>query len=219
MWRGRRAQLGRLRVSSISPTSTNVAVAEEIYFRSGIRPKRRRETLMRTPPIFVLMAVSVPASALTAVPVHAQDIDGAKDHPMFSRMPGYVITNYDTQDFGAHEFRTYPETRVEGHYWNISYEVKEGATKAGPLQIGRNYTGLIVKRGGQRLMEELDSGGGYTVARLPLSDGRSLWLELSVSNSGEMYDLTVIEEAGLKQEVECSATELANALNANGSRA
>ena len=189
-----------------------IAVAEEIYSRSRIRPKRRRETLMRTPPIFVLMAVSVPASALTAsVRLHAQDIDGAKDHPMFSRMPGYVITNYDTQDFGAHEFRTYPEKRVEGHYWNISYEVKEGATKAGPLQIGRNYTGLVVKRGGQRLMEELDSGGGYTVARLPLSDGRSLWLELSVSNSGEMYDLTVIEEAGLKQEVE--STEEGRAQN------
>ena len=160
------------------------------------------------PPIFVLLSVSVPASALSAsLPFHVQDIDGSKDHPMFSRMPGYVITSYDAQDFGAHEFRTYPEKRVEGHYWNISYEIREGATKAGPLQIGRNYTGLIVKRGGQRLMEELDSGGGYTVARLPLADGRSVWLELSVSNSGEMYDLTVIEEAGLKQDVEFTAAE------------
>ena len=147
----------------------------------------------------------------------AQDAEGSKDHPMFSRMPGYQITAYEAQDFGTHEFRTYPETHVEGHYWQIGYEIKEGAKKAGPLQIGRNYTDLIVKRGGQRLTEDLDAGGGYTVARLPVAAGKSVWLELYVSNSGEMYELTVVEQAALKQEVEFNAAELANALNANGS--
>jgi OOP family OmpA-OmpF porin len=145
-----------------------------------------------------------------------QDVEGSKDHPMFSRMPGYQITEYEAQDFSAYEFRTEPEKRVEGRYWQISYEIKEGAKKAGPIQIGRNYTDPIVKRGGQKLSEDLDAGGGSTVARLPVAAGKNLWLEIDVSNDGEMYELTVVEEAGLKQDVEFTAAELSNQLATAG---
>jgi hypothetical protein len=61
------------------------------------------------------------------------------DHPMFSRMPGYLISNYDPQDFGAQDFivdATGAEKRVEGKYWQITYDIPEGGKKAGPLQIG-----------------------------------------------------------------------------------
>ena len=54
------------------------------------------------------------------------------------------------------------------------------------------------------------------MAELPVA-GKSIWLQVSVSNAGEVYDLTVVEEAGMEQKVEFTATELAAALNAKGS--
>lgn len=152
-----------------------------------------------------------------ALAAHAQDVDGAKDHPLVSRYPGYVIVDYEEQEFGAHEFSTGTgEQRVEGRYWRIEYEIPEGGRKAGPLQIGRNYTNGFVSRGGARMYEELDSGGGTTTARLPMG-GKNIWLEVSVSNDGEIYDLFIVEEAGLEQKVEFSAMELSKVLAEKGS--
>ena len=155
---------------------------------------------------------------LCAVPALAQgtDADGSKDHPMFSRMPGYYISEYDAQDFSSVELDTEPPRKVEGRFWKISYWLKEGARKVGPVQIARNYTDLMVKRGGKTLYDNVDSGGGSTVAQMPI-DGKNIYLQLYVSNAGEVYDLTVVEEAGMEQKVEFTAMELAKALNDNGS--
>jgi len=160
--------------------------------------------------------------AVTAVmPVRAQDTDteGSKDHPMVSRFPGYYINDYDQQDFGSYEFQTGEDQhqKIEGRYWRIEYWVKEGAKKGGPIEIGRNYANLFTQRGGRKLFDDLDSrSGGVLTARMPAS-GKNIWLEVNVSNSGEVYDLTVVEEAGMAQQVEFTATELAKILNDKGS--
>lgn len=168
---------------------------------------------------------TLPRSAMAALVLwvalapaaHAQDVDGAKDHPLVSRYPGYIIVAYEEQEFGAHEFSTgTDDRRVEGRYWRISYEIPEGGRKAGPLEIGRNYTSGFISRGGTRLFEELDSGGGGTAARLPMG-GKNIWLEVRVSNGGEVYDLFIVEEAGLEQKVEFSAMELSKVLAEKGS--
>ena len=153
---------------------------------------------------------------LAASTARAQDVEGSKDHPMFSRMPGYEINEFDEQEFGAHEFLLEPEKKVEGRYWRINYSVKEGAKKSGPLQIARNYTNLLVARSGKKLVEEVDSGGGTTIATMPVAGGRTLWLEVSISNGGDFYSLTVVEEAGMAQKVEFTASDLADALKATG---
>jgi outer membrane protein OmpA-like peptidoglycan-associated protein len=158
----------------------------------------------------------VAAACLFAVPAVAQDADGSKDHPMFSRMPGYYIEEYDAQDFATFELETDPARKVEGRYTRISYWLKEGAKKVGPVQIARNYTDLLVKRGGKKLTDDVDAGGGRTVAQLPMN-GRNLWLQVSISNSGDVYDLVVVEAAGMEQKVEFTASELAKALNDKGS--
>jgi outer membrane protein OmpA-like peptidoglycan-associated protein len=54
------------------------------------------------------------------------------------------------------------------------------------------------------------------VARMP-SGGKNIWLEVDISNDGEIYELTIVEEAGMTQRVEFTAMELARALNDTGS--
>ena len=162
-----------------------------------------------------LMAMAV---CLCTAPALAQDTDakGSTDHPMFSRMPGYYIEEYDAQDFASFELDTEPSRKVEGRYWKISYWLKDGARKVGPVQLARNYIDLMTKRGGKKLFDAVDAGGGTAVAQMPV-DGKNIYLQIGVSNSGEVYDLVVVEEAAMEQKVEFTAIELARALNDTGS--
>ena len=159
------------------------------------------------------------AALAFASPALAQD-EKPKDHPRFSGMPSYEISNRDEQEFGSAEFELggeQPPKRVEGKYWKIEYALKEGARKSGPLQIGRNYTALLLAKGGKKLLEQLDAGGGTTSGTMPIGNGRSLWLQVEVSNGGENYGLTIVEEAEMKQDVEFTAGDLAEALKTKGS--
>src|SRR5215213_9243440 len=75
------------------------------------------------------------------------DVDGAKDHPMLSRFPGYYIEEYDPQDFSTYTFQVADSTekKIDGRYWKIKYWLKEGAKKGGPVEIGRNYANLLTQ--------------------------------------------------------------------------
>jgi outer membrane protein OmpA-like peptidoglycan-associated protein len=146
------------------------------------------------------------------------DADGSKDHPMLSRFPGYYIEEYDPQDFGTYTFQLGDdkEQKVEGRYWKISYWLKDGAKKGGPVELGRNYANLFTQRGGKKLYDTLDAGGGVLTARMP-AGGKNIWLEVDVSNGGQVYELTLVEEAAMAQQVEFTAMELARILNEQGS--
>ena len=113
-------------------------------------------------------------------------------------------------------FSSDPAKHVEGKLWQISYTLKEGGKKAGPLQIARNYTDLIVKQGGKKLWEQVSINGGTTIAQLPVA-GHSLWLQLDINNDGEQFILTVVEEAAMEQIVEFTASQLATELRNKGS--
>jgi OOP family OmpA-OmpF porin len=174
-------------------------------------PARRQVVTMRRGLMLVFMV-----SALAAPAAAQQDADGSKDHPMFSRMPGYYIEVYDAQDFSSVDLELDPPKKVEGRYWKITYWLKEGSRKSGPVQIARNYVNLMLQRGGKKLEDNVDAGGGTAVAQMPIG-GKNIYLQLDISNSGEVYDLTVVEEAGMEQKVEFTAMELAKALNESGS--
>lgn len=147
----------------------------------------------------------------------AQDAQGSKDHPMFSRLPGYQIESYDAQDFASVEFQVDPPKVVEGRYWRIGYRVKEGGKKIGPLQISRNHTNLLVKQGGKKVKEDVSAGGGTTVAQLALPGKPALWMELDINNEGEQFFLIVVEEGAMEQMVEFTASQMGAELKAKGS--
>lgn len=166
--------------------------------------------------VFTVFASTLLVVGAIAIPAIAQDAEGSKDHPMLSRMPGYVIGDYDAQDFSVFDFATDPATHVEGRYWRIEYAVPDGGKKAGPVQIARNYTDLLLKRGGKTVVDQVGAGGGTAVAWMPAA-GKKIWVQIDISNNGEMYTLIVVEEAAMEQKVEFTAMELAKALNDTGS--
>lgn len=155
----------------------------------------------------------------SAVPAFAQeDAEGAKDHPVLPRMAGYYLSSADVQEFGSHEFTVGDETKaVEGRLWRLEYWLKEGAKNPGALAIARNYSNAMVAKKGRSVGESMTSGGGYATATMPLGDGRMLWVDVNVSNSGETYTLTIIEEAALAQQIEITAAWLAEQLAKTGS--
>jgi OmpA-OmpF porin, OOP family len=172
-----------------------------------------RVALMRAGIVLMAIILVSPAAARGQT-----DVDGAKDHPMLSRFPGYYIQDYDPQDFSTYTFQIADSTekKVEGRYWKIEYWLKEGAKKGGPVEIGRNYANLLIQRGGRKIYDTLDASGGTLTARMP-AGGKNIWVEIEVSNSGEVYELTVVEEAEMAQQVEFTAMELAKILDERGS--
>jgi outer membrane protein OmpA-like peptidoglycan-associated protein len=156
---------------------------------------------------------------VSAVPALAQDDPNCKDNPLFTRMPNYIIASCEDQEFSTNEFQLADTTKkVEGRYWSYSFQIKEGAKTAGPLQIGRNYWNPMAAKKGTRLIENLDSGGGTFVATMPgANGGGTIWVQVDVNNSGEQYMLHVLQEGSMRQDVEMTASEMADALAKTGS--
>lgn len=159
------------------------------------------------------LLLAAPAPALAQ-----DDAEGARDHAVVARMAGYYLNAADVQDFGSYAFTVGDEEKtVEGRYWRLEYWLKEGARNPGSLAIARNYSNALIAKKGRRIYEAVDAGGGTATASMPLGDGRTLWLETSISNSGETYTLTIVEEAAMAQQIEVTAAWLAEQLAKTGS--
>lgn len=150
--------------------------------------------------------------SLTGVLRAQQDVEGSKDHPLFTRMPNYYIYEFEQTDFEAHEFQTAggQVVRIEGKKTVIQYFVKEDSKAASRLQIVRNYNQAVQKIGGTVVHTEEDSG--TSVQKLAKA-GSEIWAELNV-NRAEGYMLTIVERGEMKQDV--TAQSLLESLNKQG---
>ena len=157
--------------------------------------------------LLALLALAAPAAA-------QDDAEGAKDHPAIPRMPGYYINNYEAHDFDGYEFTVGDASiRVEGRFWDIQYALKDGAKPASALAISRNYRNAFAAKGGrQRYITE---DAWETVLTMTIN-GVETWMEVHVSNSGEMYDLRIVEKGGMQQDVALDASAIAKALADTG---
>ncbi len=169
-----------------------------------------------------LLRLLLPVAAvliLSVVPAAAQeDAEGATDHPVLARLAGYALTDANAQEFASYDFTVGDDTKpIEGRYWRLTYWLKEGVKNPGALAIARNYSNALVAKKGRKVYEAVEAGGGTATASMPLGDGRTLWVETSISNGGETYTLTVVEEAAMTQQIEVTATWLAEQLAASGS--
>ena len=84
-------------------------------------------------------------------------MEGSKDHPLISRYPGSVITNYLTKEFDEFtlplgkvidENKFTKSQHLEGKITRIVYVAPQGRTV---LEVFRNYQGALKKAGFETL--------------------------------------------------------------------
>jgi len=154
-------------------------------------------------------------SLLASVRVSAQeqDVEGAKDPPMFNRMPGYYIQQYDDKEFDTHSFRDAKlnELNVEGHCVTIVYALKSGAREASRIQVLRNYENAVTKIGGTVLKSDWDGSSFMKVVK----DGREIWVHVDAYVTSE-FKLTVVEKKSMAQDIVANADAFSNDIRATG---
>ena len=141
----------------------------------------------------------------------SQDAEGCADHPLFSRMPGYAISecaqNYNQLDFYNSKGE---DVRIEGtltYAWYI-FNLESGKTEPSYFQIIKNYANAIIKAGGKKIYE--DNGlGCYELNK----NGKEYRVKVSCTNNSDIL-LYVLELEPMKQEI--TANEILDALNKNG---
>ena len=165
----------------------------------------------------------LPVLLLAAGIASAQsDVAGSKDHPMFTRMPGFSIEDYQVSDFDSNQFTVSTKTEgdwveksVEGKKTMIYYTLPEGAKAPSSLQILRNHQNAAEKIGGKKLYEGTDQNARRLTMMIPGGKGKETWVQLESGGSQATgYVLTIIEKGELQQDV--TATDMLDALNKSG---
>lgn len=173
-----------------------------------------------------------------------QDAEGCKDHPLFNRMPNYVISQCEQKEFDLIRFPVGPpdpknenkikSIDIEGKVTVIWYALKEGATRASGLQIMRNFQNAAQKYGGSILGEYKGWCAGHydatsSVGSIPFGNGCTYWgTTLKFSKDGKEiyvyeqfgdddagYNIVIVERQEMKQDI--SANEMFEQLNSGQS--
>ncbi len=167
-----------------------------------------------------LVAGLVVTCAVPAVS-RAEDAEGAKEIPYFSRMPGFAISETTLKEFEAYQFYDGKKiVSIEGRYHQNHYNRPE---EAGPvvseLQIRRNFTSAIRAAGGTVLFDGRVEGFDDTRSSSDIiwarfdRGGKEVWVEAWPYADNEYY-LTVVEREAMRQDL--TATDLLKALESQG---
>ncbi len=154
---------------------------------------------------------------MTAITSFGQpkDAAGSKDPALFTRMPGFYISDYTEHQFDAYDFpiqkgNTTATQHVEGHWMHWRYDFNPSAgTPPSLLQIQRNFQNAVLKLGGKMLYNiNLDST--FVVSR----NGTETWILLFPRGQG--YLLLIIEQQAMQQDVVANAGALKSGLADSG---
>jgi len=147
----------------------------------------------------------------TCISGFTQDAEGCKDHPLFTRMPGYYISEC-TQSYNQLDFYNSKgeDVKLEG---NLSYawyilNAESGKTEPSYFQIIKNYANAIISKGGKKIYEE-NGLGCYELKK----DGKEYKIKVSCTNASDIL-LYVLEIEAMKQDI--TANVMLDALNKDG---
>lgn len=140
------------------------------------------------------------------------DVKGSADHPLFTRMPGYFISDYDAKEFDQYDsYMTGAESTWEGKFTRLYYTIKTGATQPSMVQVARNYENAVKKIGGKvvvsegRVMEgKIEKNGGVT------------YVHAEAFNDGRNYTVVIVEKQAMRQDVVADAASLRASLASTG---
>lgn len=152
---------------------------------------------------------------ISVISIAQEDIPESKDHPLITRMPNFYIVDYNEKEFDQMDFKNSEgeDIKVEGHRYDISYEIKEEHTATpSELQILRNYENALEKIGGTLVYE-----ASPEEAWLKLEKGdKTFWIYVFAHCDGECYELTITEKQEMAQEVIVEAKSLAQDIKLTG---
>jgi OOP family OmpA-OmpF porin len=138
------------------------------------------------------------AAPLTSL--EAQDVKGSADHPLFpTRMPGFTISNYQTEGYGSYRFRGKTPTLIEGKYTRIHYYLQDLSKHPGGLAIRRNYENAVKSIGGEVIFSDPSS-----VVMKVTHNGIETWAEI-LATSGRIYFLNIVERTAMAQVISADA--------------
>ena len=143
------------------------------------------------------------------------DIKGSKDYPLFNRMPGYRIMHYEDLDFNVFDKfmnEKGKKTSVEGHYYYFNYGTKKGVDPASGPMVLRNYMNAVTKAGGEVVFEE----GCCNVYLKLKKNNRNIWIRVKAYKSAGSYQVWIVEETEMKQDIFVDANAMLNGINTQG---
>ncbi len=158
-------------------------------------------------PAVVIFLVSGLAGAATP------DKKGCTDPPVFpTRMAGYYITNCESKDFDSFGFETgkREKTVVEGRRTKLTYRVEDSSKEPSGVALVRTYENAIKNAGGTVLFVDRDRFANGKIVR----DGKEVWVQAERGNS--QIWLTVVEKAGMTQEIVANAAAIGNDIKSTG---
>lgn len=144
-----------------------------------------------------------------------EDIKGSKDHPLFNRMPGYRIARYEDKEFDVlKDFKDEKgkKMNVEGHFYYYNYGIKKGEKESSGTQVLRNYMNAVTKAGGEVVFEE-----GCCNVYLKLKNNNTItWVRVMSYKEAGSYQLWIVEEAKMEQDIVVDAKSMLSDINAQG---
>ena len=144
------------------------------------------------------------------------DVKGSLDHSLFTRMPGYYISDYNVKDFDrvTSSYATGRDEIWEGKVTRLEYYIKTGAKQSSMLQIARNYENAVKKIGGKILVNE-----GRVIEGKIEKDGGVTYVHVEAFNDGRNYQVIVVETGTMKQDGLADAAALSASIAATGKAA
>ncbi len=166
----------------------------------------------------------IPAACMLflSIGVHAEDVAGAKDHPLLGRYPDSSLRDYsqayDSLDILVGSTNSPEERRIEGDLTTIRYFYASPELQASPLQLLRNYQNAIKSIGGQVVYERLPAGSDSGETTLTVdTGGKTYWVRVTpdiFSAPVQSYQLQIMAVTSMAQVI--TANELLEELNKTG---
>lgn len=165
-----------------------------------------------------LLLAALLCAPLATFAADPDDCEGCKDHPDVARFPGFVLYEAKFNDFNSYDFPAGPDDKIanrEGRYWELAYQRKDSARLPSGVELVRNYENAFKKRGGKLQYQDMGPGGGQATFSMPLGKSER-WFHLRSNNDHNSLTYVIVDVAAMEQKIEVTASEMLDALNANG---
>ena len=161
-----------------------------------------------------VLSILVASAFIPTAAAAGEDLKGTKDPALFTRMPGFFISDYSCTAFASEKYSDEKgkERAQEGRVCQFDYRPNEGV-EPGPLAVRRNYTNAAQKLGAKVTFEAAgDKGESHFVVR---SGGKETWVKVYAPGY-TWYRLIILEREEMVQSVVANPEALASGLAATG---